>query len=72
MMFLSRAYRWHRASALSILFCVAAAGCGKPATEEVTTETVVPVTTEPAETGSIRAVIHATGDVNPAETDKAA
>jgi RND family efflux transporter MFP subunit len=46
---------------------IAAAGCGgQPATEAVATETVVPVTTAPAETGSIRAVIHATGDVNPA------
>ena len=42
------------------------AGCTKPATEEVETETVVPVTTEPAESGTIRAVIHATGDINPA------
>jgi RND family efflux transporter MFP subunit len=31
----------------------------------VQTDTVVPVTTAPAATGSIRAVIHATGDVNP-------
>src|SRR6185436_8170716 len=37
-----------------------------PATEEVETETVVPVATAPAQLGSIRAVIHATGDVNPA------
>jgi RND family efflux transporter MFP subunit len=59
-------HRWHRASALSILFCIAAVGCSKPATEEVATETVVPVTTEAAATGSIRAVISATGDVNPA------
>jgi RND family efflux transporter MFP subunit len=51
----------------SIVCAIAAAGCGeKPATEEVATQTVVPVTTAPAETGSIRAVIHATGDVNPA------
>lgn len=41
-------------------------GCGHSATEEVETETVVPVTTEPAVLGTIRAVIHATGDVNPA------
>jgi len=41
-------------------------GCGKRATEEVETETVVPVTTEAAAMGDIRAVIHATGDVNPA------
>jgi membrane fusion protein, multidrug efflux system len=46
--------------------CTFAAGCGKPATEEVETETVVPVTTAPAQMGSIRAVIQATGDVNPA------
>jgi cobalt-zinc-cadmium efflux system membrane fusion protein len=50
----------------ALIFCIAAAGCGRPATEEVETETVVPVTTEAASTGSIRAVIHATGDVNPA------
>jgi cobalt-zinc-cadmium efflux system membrane fusion protein len=49
-----------------LAFCVAAAGCGKAATEEVETETVVPVTTEAAAPGSIRGVIHATGDVNPA------
>jgi RND family efflux transporter MFP subunit len=50
-------------------FSVAAfglAGCGHTATEEVETETVVPVTTAPAQAGNIRAVIHATGDVNPA------
>ena len=50
----------------TLVFCMTAAGCGKPATEEVETETVVPVTTEAAATGTIRAVIHATGDVNPA------
>jgi membrane fusion protein (multidrug efflux system) len=48
-----------------VMCCAAAAACGKKATEEVQTETVVPVTAVPAETGSIRAVIHATGDVNP-------
>jgi RND family efflux transporter MFP subunit len=54
-------------SAVSIMLLAAAlASCGKPSTEEVETETVVPVTTAPAEVGSIRAVIHATGDVNPA------
>jgi membrane fusion protein, multidrug efflux system len=51
---------------VSVLCAIAACGCGKPATEEVETETVVPVTTAPAELGTIRAVIHATGDVNPA------
>jgi RND family efflux transporter MFP subunit len=40
--------------------------CGHTATEEVETDTVVPVTTAPAQSGDIRAVIHATGDVNPA------
>lgn len=49
-----------------VICSIAAGGCGKPATEEVETETVVPVTTAPAEVGTIRAVIHATGDVNPA------
>jgi RND family efflux transporter MFP subunit len=51
---------------LSVLCSIAAVGCGKPATEAVETETVVPVTTAPAEVGTIRAVIQATGDVNPA------
>ena len=50
----------------SVVCTIAAAGCGTPATEEVETETVIPVTTAPAQAGSIRAVIHATGDVNPA------
>src|SRR4051812_29067967 len=59
MIFSSRTY-------VFLALCVAAAGCGKPATEEVETETVVPVTTEAAATGNVRAVIHATGDVNPA------
>jgi membrane fusion protein, multidrug efflux system len=48
-----------------VVSALASTGCGKAATEEVQTETVVPVTTAPAATGSIRAVIHATGDVNP-------
>jgi membrane fusion protein (multidrug efflux system) len=54
---------------LSAAFAIAAfglSGCGHAATEEVDTETVVPVTTVPAQSGNIRAVIHATGDVNPA------
>jgi len=45
---------------------IALAGCGHAATEEVQTETVVPVTTAVAQLGTISAVIHATGDVNPA------
>ena len=43
-----------------------AASCTRAAPEEVESETVVPVTTQPAATGSIRAVIHATGVVTPA------
>lgn len=42
------------------------AACGSPAPEEVESETVVPVKVEPAQTGSIRASIHATGMVAPA------
>ena len=56
-------FRWLTVASVA---CTLAAGCGKPATEEVETETVVPVTTAPAQMGSIRAVIQATGDVNPA------
>lgn len=51
--------------AATLVCAVCAAGCGHAATEEVQTETIVPVTTAPAQTGNIRAVIHATGDVNP-------
>ena len=51
--------------AATVVCAVCAAGCGHAATEEVQTETVVPVTTAPAQMGNIRAVIHATGDVNP-------
>jgi RND family efflux transporter MFP subunit len=40
--------------------------CSKQAAEEVETETVVPVKTAAAATGSIRGVLHATGIVNPA------
>jgi RND family efflux transporter MFP subunit len=49
----------------SVLWALASTGCGKPAAEQVQTDTVVPVTMAPAVMGSIRAVIHATGDVNP-------
>ena len=51
--------------ALLVAMSVGALGCGRKSTEEVETETVVPVTTAAAQTGTIRAVIHATGDVNP-------
>jgi RND family efflux transporter MFP subunit len=49
-----------------VLGGIAAFGCGHAAPEEVETETVVPVRTVAAETGTIRATIRATGDVNPA------
>jgi membrane fusion protein (multidrug efflux system) len=51
--------------ALSLVSVIGSIGCGKASTEEVQTETVVPVITAPATVGSIRAIIHATGDVNP-------
>jgi RND family efflux transporter MFP subunit len=50
----------------SAIVALATTGCSKPATEEVDTETVIPVTTAPARLGTIRAIIQATGDVNPA------
>jgi RND family efflux transporter MFP subunit len=43
-----------------------AAACSKPAVEETESEAPVPVKVEPAETGSIRGVLHATGVINPA------
>lgn len=46
--------------------CWLSVACGQPAPEVVQSETVVPVTTEPATVGTIRAVIHATGTVAPA------
>lgn len=52
--------------AVALICAAGSQGCGSEPTEEVDTETVVPVTTAPAQLGSIRAVIHATGDVNPA------
>lgn len=50
----------------AILLLAATAACSKPAPEEVETTTPVPVKTEPATTGSIRGLVHATGVVNPA------
>jgi len=44
----------------------AAAGCSKPAPEDVASEAVVPVTVAVAETGRITGSIHATGLVTPA------
>jgi RND family efflux transporter MFP subunit len=55
-----------RSIVVSVICTITALGCGKAATEAVQTETIVPVTTAPADVGTIRAVIHATGDVNPA------
>lgn len=55
---------------LRLLFLLAAvavgASCNTAPPEDVDSETVVPVTTEPAATGRIRALIHATGVVTPA------
>ncbi len=49
--------------ALALIFTAA---CSHESTEEVESETVVPVTTEPAATGNIRASITATGTVTAA------
>jgi RND family efflux transporter MFP subunit len=46
--------------------CLMVAACGPGAPEEVESETVVPVTIEPAQVGRIRAIIHATGTVTAA------
>jgi RND family efflux transporter MFP subunit len=54
--------RWLSAVGLA---AAAVAGCGAPATEEVTSDAVVSVTAEPAELGDIRGVVHATGVVTP-------
>jgi RND family efflux transporter MFP subunit len=51
---------------LAVLTAGFAASCSSEAPEEVESDTVVPVMTQPAVTGSIRAVIHATGLVTPA------
>ena len=63
-MTLSTTSRW--IAVASAIMAMASAGCSKPATEEVDTETVIPVKTAPARLGTTRAVIHSTGDVNPA------
>lgn len=55
--------------ALTIVLCLVVGltcACNEPPPEEVASETVVPVTTEAAQLGTIRAVIHATGTVAPA------
>lgn len=43
-----------------------ASGCSRAAPEEVESDTVVPVSVEPARLGTIRAAVHATGTVTPA------
>lgn len=48
------------------LLAMLAAGCSKPAPEEVESDTVVPVTAMAAETGTITATIRASGLVTPA------
>ena len=53
-------------AAFAVLLLAATAACSKPAPEEVSTTTPVPVKTEPATMGSIRGIVHATGVVNPA------
>lgn len=55
-----------RGRALLLAGCLMLAACGAPAPEEIVTETVVPVTTAAAATGTIRAVVSATGLVVPA------
>jgi RND family efflux transporter MFP subunit len=50
----------------AVVACLLSASCSHPAPEEVESETVVPVIVMPAEIGSIRAVIQATGIVTPA------
>lgn len=56
-----------RSLALASAACVViSAACGRAAPEEIVTKTVVPVTIEAARVGAIRAVIHATGIVEPA------
>lgn len=47
-------------------FALLCAACGAPAPEQVESETVVPVSTEPATVGSIRAFVSATGTVTAA------
>jgi RND family efflux transporter MFP subunit len=51
---------------VGLLMGVLTAGCAKEPPEEVESETVVPVSTEQATMGTIRAVLHATGTVAPA------
>ena len=51
---------------VAVVAAALTASCNREAPEEVESDTVVPVMTQAAELGSIRAVIHATGLVTPA------
>ena len=67
----SRVVNWRGAdllkSAIALLvMLIWASGCSKEAPEDVESETVVPVTVAPAETGTITATIRASGLVTPA------
>jgi RND family efflux transporter MFP subunit len=53
-------------SGLILVSLLSAGGCSKEAVEETESEAAVPVKVAPATTGSIRALLHATGIVNPA------
>lgn len=56
----------NRTAYVCLLAGVMAAGCGHEAAEEVESETIVPVVTAPASTGTIRGSISVTGVVTPA------
>ena len=51
---------------LLLVALLVASGCSQQTAEEVESETVVPVTTQPAETGNIRATLTVTGTVTAA------
>ena len=55
-----------RLLSVASVLAIFASACNKPAPQEVTSETVVPVTVAVARLGTIRAVVHATGIVTPA------
>jgi RND family efflux transporter MFP subunit len=59
-----KARRWFVISVIAA--AIGAAACSKKTAEETESEAPVPVKVEEATTGSIRAVLHATGVVNPA------
>jgi RND family efflux transporter MFP subunit len=51
---------------MALVLCAGLVACSEQAPEEVETDTVVPVTVQPAQAGSVQGVIHATGTVAPA------